>query len=118
MQESPRPGKTTDCATDPTDQFMEPRCKRLLLFLEGTDTYMDYRYYFCKDCRRIWESSMFYQDWEPHWTILPWAEFEGKTEKWIDISGKDFKPKLAFENGVDSFEQWILGPDPGLSLRY
>ncbi len=97
---------------------MEPRCKRLLLFLEGTDTYMDYRYYFCKDCRRIWESSMFYQDWEPHWTILPWAEFEGKTEKWIDISGKDFKPKLAFENGVDSFEQWILGPDPGLSLRY
>ncbi len=113
-----QPGKTEDCLERPMDQFNEPRCKHLVCFLEGTDSYWDYRYLFCTRCRRLWESSMFYQDWEPHWTILTWDAFEGKAERWKDNSGKDFKPKLAFENGLESFEKWVLGPDPTLSLRY
>lgn len=118
MQEPPQPGKSSNCATHPTNEWMDPNCLKLWQFLEGTDSYMDYGYYICLDCRRIWESSMFYQDWEPHWTILTWEQFLAKPERWRDQTGVDHAPKVALQQGFEAFCQWALEQKSLLSLHY
>jgi hypothetical protein len=97
---------------------MDPQCANLWHFLEGSDSYMDYQYFICLDCNRIWESSRFYQDWEPHWTILSWEQFEAKPERWKDQTGVDHRPAEAMENGIEGLRAWAIGLTAPVSLQY
>lgn len=118
MIETPQPGKAQDCRELPEDNFSEPRCLQLVVFLKGTDTYFEYQYAYCTHCHRIWERSFFYQDWEPHWTILPWEKFMEMQERWRDGSGKDHRPHAEMGAGVVAFEGWALGLKAPISLVY
>ena len=88
------------------------------MFLEGSDSYMDYRYYFCLDCLRIWESSKFYQDWEPHWTILTWDQFLAMPERWRDQAGQDHAPRAVMDQGFEAFRIWAQKQATPPSLQY
>lgn len=100
------------------DDFAEPRCRSLHLFLEATDSYFDYKHYLCTDCDRIWKSSFFYQDWEPHWHCMDWAQFKASEVNWKDAGGRDHCPSAEALQSVDSFKAWVMQLEGPIQLIY
>jgi hypothetical protein len=117
MFEVDPPGKAVDCRERPQNEFLDPRCARLVLFLQGSDSYWEYKYYYCPHCERVWESSFFYQDWEPFWEVIEWERFKGMKEKWRS-GGKDYCPQAEIAAGVRAFGEWALGLGAPIVVEY
>jgi hypothetical protein len=116
--ELPQPGRPQDCRERPQNEFLDPRCAHLMLFLQGTDTYWEYKYYYCPHCQRIWESSFFYQDWEPFWEILAWEKFKEMKDRWRDAKSGDHYPAAIMEAGIERFGSWVQQLPAPYSFEY
>ena len=87
----------------------DPACVNLRHFLScPSASFVDYDYFFCPVCERIWEKSFFYQDYWPHWTVIPFASFKEKRERWVQVTGVDEYPEQAFSGTVNELSAWVM----------
>lgn len=97
-----------DCVEKPWRIDDTPACTGLWHVITQPTDYIDYDFYVCQHCKRVWEESFFYQDWEPHWHILAFEQFKEKRDLWETETGKNLYPELAFAGGIEGFINWMV----------